>query len=170
VAGQVESWAFDNQEGGVEYRKNASVSLAPSTAGAWVADGNAKREAVWDFLGALIATQKHVVVVYPVPEVGWDVPAYNFSTYLQTGQVSSDVSTSYALYKRRNQFVIDMLDHQRLDGTVRIRPDEFFCQLGDGLRCMAQVGLQPYYYDSNHLASEGAKPIAQEIAKSFSAR
>jgi peptidoglycan/LPS O-acetylase OafA/YrhL len=169
VPGQVESGAFDNQEGGVEYRKSALGSLAPSTAGGWVKDGDAKRQAVWDFLGKLVATQKRVVVVYPVPEVGWDVPTYNFSTYLQTGKVYPDISTSYALYMRRNRFVIDTLDDQRLDATVRIRPDDFFCKHGDG-RCMAQVDWQPYYYDSNHLASEGARPIAQEIGKWFTVR
>ncbi len=170
VAGQVESWAFDNQEGGVEYRKNAVTSLAPSTTGAWVTDGDAKRQAVWGFLAKLLDTQKRVVVVYPVPEVGWDVPTYNFSTYLQTGKVQPDVSTSYALYKRRNRFVIDTLDDKRLDATVRVRPDDFLCKGGDEGRCMAQVDWRPYYYDSNHLASEGAKPIAQAVGKALTTR
>ena len=169
VPGQVESGAFDNEEGGVEYRKSALGSLAPSAAGGWVTDGDAKRQAVLGFLGKLVATHKRVVVVYPVPEVGWDVPTYNFSTYLQTGKVYPDISTSYALYMRRNRFVIDTLDEQRLDATVRIRPDDFFCKHGSG-RCMAQVDWQPYYYDSNHLASEGARPIAQEIGKWFTVR
>jgi peptidoglycan/LPS O-acetylase OafA/YrhL len=167
VTGQVESWAFDNQEGGIEYRKNASVNFARSPSGAWVTDGDAKRQAVWDSLSKLIETQKRVLVVYPVPEVGWDVPAYNFSTYLQTGKVNPDISTSYALYKQRNRFVIDTLDDKRLDAIVRIRPEYFFCKVGGGNRCMAQVAWRPYYYDSNHLASEGAKPIAQEVGRSF---
>jgi hypothetical protein len=167
VTGQVESWAFDNQEGGVEYRKSASVNFARSPSGDWVTDGDAKRQAVWDFFSKLVDTQKRVVVVYPVPEVGWDVPAYNFSTYLQTGKVNPDVSTSYALYKQRNRFVIDTLDDKRLNTTTRIRPDEFFCKGGDASRCKAQAAWKPYYYDSNHLSSEGARPIAQEVARSF---
>ncbi len=166
VAGEVDSWPFDNQEGGVEYRKNASVSLALTAAGAWATDADAKRQVVWGFLNKLIDTQKRVVVVYPVPEVGWDLPTYNFSTYLQTGKVNPDVSTSYALYMRRNRFVIDTLDDKRLDATVRVRPDDFFCNRGDG-RCLAQAAWQPYYYDSNHLATEGARPIAQAVGKSF---
>ena len=170
VANLVDSWAFDNQEGGVEYRKNVSVNLAPSVAGGWSADGTSKKQAVLGFLDKLVATQKRVLVVYPVPEVGWDVPAYNFSTYLQTGQVHPDVSTSYDLYKRRNRFVMDALDDKRLDAIVRIRPDDFFCKRGDASRCMAQVNWQPYYYDSNHLASEGARPIAQEVGKRLTVR
>ena len=111
-----------------------------------------------------------MLVVYPVPEVGWDVPAYNFSTYLQIGQVHPDVSTSYDLYKRRNRFVMDTLDDKRLDAIVRIRPDDFFCKVGDASRCMAQVNWQPHYYDSNHLASEGARPLAQEVGKLLTVR
>ena len=121
---------------------------------------------MWGFLTKLVDTQKSVVVVYPVPEVGWDLPTYNFSTYLQTGKVNPDVSTSYALYMRRNRFVIDTLDDKRLDASVRVRPDDFFCNRGDG-RCLAQAAWQPYYYDSNHLATEGARPIAQAVGKSF---
>jgi hypothetical protein len=170
VPNSVESWAFDNQEGGIEYRKNVSLNLAPSAAGGWSVDGESKKQAVWGFLDKLVATQKRVLVVYPVPEVGWDIPTYNFSTFLQTGKVHSEVSTSYDLYKRRNRFVMDALDDKRLDAIVRIRPDDFFCKVGDASRCMAQMNWQPYYYDSNHLASEGARPIAQEVGKRLTVR
>ena len=167
VAGLLEDSSFDNREGGVEYHKNPSAHYAPTDAGVWVTDGEWKRQAVWRFLQKLLATQKQVLVVYPVPEVGWDLPLYNFATYLQTGHVPSDVSTSRALYKTRNQFMLETLDDKRLDSIVRIRPEDFFCKVGDGQRCMAQVNWQPFYYDTNHLASAGAKPIAVAISQSL---
>jgi hypothetical protein len=74
------------------------------------------------------------------------------------------------LFKRRNRFVIDTLDDKRLDATVRVRPDDFLCKGDDGDRCMAQVDWKPYYYDSNHLASEGAKLIAQAVSKALTTR
>ena len=165
VVGLLKDSSFDNQEGGVEYHKNPSAHYAPTHAGEWVTDGEWKQQAVWGFLQKLLATQKQVLVVYPVPEVGWDLPLYNFSTYLQTGNVPSDVSTSRALYKTRNQFMLDTLNDKRLDPIVRIRPEDFFCNAGDGQRCMAQVSWQPFYYDSNHLSSAGAQPIAHEIGR-----
>lgn len=170
VAGLLEDSSFDNREGGIEYHKNPSASYAPTDAGVWVADGEWKRQAVWRFLQKLLTTQKQVLVVYPVPEVGWDLPLYNFSTYLQTGNVPSDVSTSRALYKTRNQFMLETLDDKRLDSIVRIRPEDFFCKVGDGQRCMAQVNWQPFYYDTNHLASAGAKPIAAAISQSLAGK
>lgn len=167
VVGLLNDSSFDNQEGGVEYHKNPSAHYAPTHAGEWVTDGEWKQQAVWGFLQKLLATQKQVLVVYPVPEVGWDLPLYNFSTYLQTGNVPSDVSTSRVLYRTRNQFMLDTLDDKRMDAIVRIRPEDFFCKVGDGQRCMAQVNWQPFYYDTNHLASAGAKPIAVAISQSL---
>jgi peptidoglycan/LPS O-acetylase OafA/YrhL len=170
VVGLLKDASFDNQEGGVEYHKNPSAHYAPTDAGVWVTDGEWKQQAVWRFLQKLLATQKQVLVVYPVPEVGWDLPLYNFSTYLQTGNVPSDVSTSRVLYRTRNQFMLDTLDDKRMDAIVRIRPEDFFCKVGDGQRCMAQVNWQPFYYDTNHLTSAGAKPIAAAISQSLAGK
>lgn len=166
VVGLLKDSSFDNQEGGVEHHKNPSTNYALTNTGEWVTDGEWKQQAVWGFLQKLLATQKQILVVYPVPEVGWDLPLYNFATYLQTGNVPSEVSTSRALYKTRNQFILDTLDDNRLDSIVRIRPEDFFCKVGDGQRCMAQVNWQPFYYDTNHLASAGARPIAAAISHS----
>lgn len=159
------TFTFDNQEGGVEMHKTPVENFAQNTAQQWVTDGDAKKEAVRKFLLRLQSSGKPIWVVDPIPEVGWDLPHYNFATYLQTGKVPADVSTSYALYKQRNRFVIEALDDAKLDGIQRIRPEDYFCKVGDGTRCMAQVNWQPYYYDSNHLASAGARPIAQEIVR-----
>ncbi len=160
--------SFNNQEGGIEYHKNPSLNYAPTQSGNWVIDGEWKKQAVLTLINKLIETQKQVLVVYPIPEVGWDLPRYNFATYLQTGEVKKDVSTSYALYKSRNQFIIETLNDQRLNKAIRIRPEEFFCHEEGDTRCLAQSKLHPYYYDSNHLASEGAKPIALEIGRKLS--
>jgi hypothetical protein len=160
--------SFDNQEGGIEYHKNPKLNYAPTQSGNWVIDGEWKKQAVLTLINKLIETQKQVLVVYPIPEVGWDLPRYNFATYLQTGEVKKDVSTSYALYKSRNQFIIETLNDQRLNKAIRIRPEEFFCHEEGDTRCLAQSKLHPYYYDSNHLASEGAKPIALEIGRKLS--
>lgn len=165
VDGLLPSFTFDNQEGGVEIHKNPVANFSQNAAQQWVTDGDAKKEAIWKFLLRLQSSGKPVWVVYPVPEVGWDLPRYNFATYLQTGKVPADVSTSYALYKQRNRFVIEVLDDLKLYGIQRIRPEDYFCKVGDGTRCMAQVNWQPYYYDSNHLASAGARPIAQEVGR-----
>jgi peptidoglycan/LPS O-acetylase OafA/YrhL len=165
VGGLLDAFTFDNQEGGVEMHKNPVSSFALNATQQWVTDGDAKKEAVWSFLRRLQSSGKPVWVVYPIPEVGWDLPLYNFATYLQTSKVPADVSTSYALYKQRNRFIIEALDDPTLRDIQRIRPEDYFCKVGDGTRCMAQVNWQPYYYDSNHLASAGARPIAQEVGR-----
>ncbi len=170
VAGVLEDASFDNQQGGVEYYKNPSSNFALTDAGEWSTHGEWKKQAVWAFLDKLIAVQKTVFLVYPVPEVGWDLPLYNFATYLQTGDVPRDVSTSRALYQNRNKFITETLDDPRLDAVERIRPEKYLCELGDKQRCFAQVDLKPFYYDSNHLSSEGAKPMSVAIGRTIAAR
>ena len=165
VAGLLDDSSFDNQEGGVEFHKNPALNMALIKDGEWTSDWRDKKKFVESLIHRLSGTGKKVFVIYPVPEIGWDLPRYNFATYLQTGQVKPQVSTSYALYKQRNQFITTLLDEPQFDEVIRIRPEDFFCKVGDGTRCFAQQNWQPYYYDSNHLASEGAKPIAQEIGR-----
>lgn len=165
VAGQVDRPVFDNGEGGVELQRGDDHNVAQTPQGVWTTSAQAKSQAIWHFLQRMHSTHKQVLVVYPIPEVGWDLPRYNFAIYLQTGDVPSEISTSYALYKKRNAFVIQTLDDAQAGPIVRIRPDEFLCHGGDGTRCMAQEKWQPYYYDHNHLASAGAKPIAQAIGR-----
>lgn len=168
VMGLVDDPAFDNGEGGVEYRKNPKLHYAYSAGDGWSTDGGAKRNAVWNFLDALVGTTKNVVAVYPVPEVGWDLPRYNFSTYLQEGSVKRDLSTSYERYLQRNRFILDVLEDKRAGQIFRVKPESFFCGNPDGMRCMIQRDGQAFYYDSNHLASEGARPLALEIGKILS--
>lgn len=165
VAGMIDRPVFDNGEGGVELQRGDDHNVAQTQQGEWTTSAEAKSQAIWRFLNRMNSTKKKVLVVYPIPEVGWDLPRYNFATYLQTGDVPSEISTSYALYKKRNAFVIQTLDDANAGPIVRIRPEEFLCQGGDGTRCMAQEKWQPYYYDHNHLASAGAKPIAQAIGR-----
>jgi hypothetical protein len=81
----LEDASFDNQQGGVEYHKNPASNFVLTDAGEWSTHGEWKKQAVWAFLGKLIAVQKPVFLVYPVPEVGWDLPLYNFATYLKLG-------------------------------------------------------------------------------------
>lgn len=164
IAGLIDDYVYDNGEGGVEF-KDPSPSYAASTHGTWSLGPDDKKRAVIQFLSALLETGKKVFVVYPIPEVGWDLPRYNFATYLKEGTVKSDISTSRAKYKERNQFILETLDDPALDRLIRVKPEKIFCQYQDGSRCMAQVSLEPFYYDSNHLSSAGARPIALEIGR-----
>lgn len=164
VLGEIDSFGFDNREGGVEFKPNIS-NFALDSNHDWSVDANGKKQAIHLLLSELSAATKSLIVVYPVPEVGWDLPRYNFTTYAKTGQVQSMVSTSYDLFKRRNGFSNRTLDAFSAPNLLRVKPENYFCNTYLQDRCVAQKDYVPFYYDTNHLSTAGAKPITDDIVK-----
>lgn len=164
IPNQIESFAYDNGEGGVEY-KDPSSNFARNQSGRLVIDANAKREAIVHFVQSLVNTNKQIFMVHPVPEVGWDIPRYNFANYMQSGTVSANISTSHERYTKRNAFITEALQAVEARNLVHIKPENLFCNNSMAGRCMAQIDHQPLYYDSNHLATAGAQPVALSIIK-----
>ncbi len=164
IPGVADEFFFDNQEGGVEFKPNIS-NFAQDENGQWTVSESAKRRALHNLLGSLSSPGKPMVLVYPVPEVGWDLPRYNFTTYRKTGQVQSEVSTSYELFKKRNSFVNHSLDEFNAPNLWRVNPEKYFCNTYSPNRCVAQHNHIPFYHDTNHLSLEGAKPLTDEITE-----
>jgi len=164
IPGEVEEFFFNNQEGGVEFKPNIS-NFAQDENGVWSVGGEGKKLAVHKLLNRFTSTGKPVILVYPVPEAGWDIPRYNFNTYAKTGAVQSTVSTSYELFKRRNSFSNRTLDQFQALNLIRIKPENYFCNTYLAGRCVAQHEYVPFYYDTNHLSTAGAKPITDDIVK-----
>jgi len=143
----LEGSAFDNGEGGVEdvppspYDAVEARELNSSEA-----DRRAAVPAAYaSGIGNLLALRRKVILVYPVPEVGWDVPRVMARRYLADGAVS-DLSTSMEVFERRNRATIVALDsigdHPDL---TRIRPDAILCDTFVPGRCAASVAGRPIY-------------------------
>jgi hypothetical protein len=164
IPGEFEEFFFNNQEGGVEFKPNIS-NFAQNDNGEWSVNAEGKKLAVHKLLKEFTSVGKRVVVLYPVPEAGWDIPRYNFTTYAKTGAVQSIVSTSYDLFKRRNGFSNRVLDEFKAPNLFRIRPENYFCNTYVANRCVAQKDFIPFYHDTNHLSTAGAKPLTDDIVK-----
>ena len=164
IPGEVEEFFFNNQEGGVEFKPNIS-NFAQEEDGQWTVSEPAKRRALHNMIGGFTSVGKKVVLVYPVPEAGWDIPRYNFTTYSKTGAVQSTVSTSYDLFKKRNAFSNRALDAFHAPNLLRVKPEQYFCNTYLADRCVAQHNYIPFYHDTNHLSSAGAKPLTDDIAQ-----
>ena len=161
-----EGQAFDNGEGGVEHGVD----------GIWVDVGVAevdrsrslpvRKKAIVDaFAGEvleLLSSGKRVVIVYPVPEVGWSVPEYAAKKFARTGDAS--VSTSYQVYLDRNLDVIMAFDGiGEREGLFRVRPHSKLCDSIVPGRCVAAVGGDVFYFDDDHLSNRGAWTFVGEI-------
>ena len=164
IPGEVEEFFFNNQEGGVEFKPNIS-NFAQDANGQWSVGVDGKQRALHNFLRFFTSTGKKVVLLYPVPEAGWDIPRYNFTTYAKTGAVQPMISTSYELFKSRNGFSNRTLNAFSSPNLVRVKPENYFCNTYLPERCVAQKDFVPFYYDTNHLSTAGAKPITDDIVK-----
>lgn len=159
---------FDNQEGGIEPFTGNRLSpprFVPS-------DANLKLygELYRAEIQKLIASGHRVLLVYQVPEVGWNVPQ-RLAREAQFGVVrSGPLSTSYEVYQRRTGEIHGQLSIlPNSPGLIRLRPNRLFCDPDVAQRCYAQRNGVPLYSDDDHLNSAGARLVAKEAERLLAA-
>ncbi len=163
---------FDNGQGGVERGvANSPViadqpALDPGEPGYDESLGALIKQTV----DGLLAARRRVVLVYPVPEVGWNVPAH-LASELQYGiDRPEPLSTSLEVFRRRAGTALDQLDRiGERPGLIRIRPDTLFCNNELPGRCIAERDGQPLYVDDDHVSSIGAEWLADRIVAGMKA-
>jgi peptidoglycan/LPS O-acetylase OafA/YrhL len=170
----MEGTRFDNKEGGKERGKKPHLDI--------VEDGtylyheqydhrNLIAQRYADSVEALLDAGKTVILIYPTPEAGWNVPDY-LTHHYQSGSYSrldkSVGSTSYDVFLQRNQRAISALDTIEPDkNLVRIYPGEIFCDAALKGRCITHEDGEIFYRDDDHLSSAGAKKIVRKILRQF---
>lgn len=164
----LEGTAFDNGEGGIEQGfeylwvdggvERADYTRSDAVRKAAVAESF--KQAIQD----LIKMGKTVFLVYPVPEVGWDVPSYAAKKILHSG--GSTVTTSYDVYVARNAAAMQALDSLgQHDKLIRIRPAKVLCNEPFPGRCNAVLNGVPLYYNDDHLSNVGARLLTEQITE-----
>jgi hypothetical protein len=117
-----------------------------------------------DPIERLIGAGKNVVVIYPVPEVGWDVPNYLGKAILYSDEIVSPLSTSYEAFLERSRRSYEQLDLLKPSSNmIRIYPEKLLCNQELIGRCVAERNGQPLYYDDDHLSAQGAIRLAEKV-------
>ena len=117
----------------------------------------------------LLNQNKKVILVYPVPEVGRNLPEYLTKVYIFNGVRIYNFTTDYNLYLKRNRLVLDTFDGLgERRNLIRIRSDLLFCDVGIKNRCATQFNGVPMYFDASHLSNTGARLVVDEIMKHIS--
>ena len=124
------------------------------------------KDGIRNLVQVLMANGKHVILVYPIPETGYNIPQ-TLALISRTGQNPADFTISRDVYVQRQWRAIRILEdlgHHKL--LTRIYPDRVFCR---GTRCMTVAHGSPLYFDSHHLSIPGAlmleQPIEQALAR-----
>lgn len=158
----LERRGVDNQEGGRESIKNITVVNENTEQLGYI---QALSRDYADSIQMLLENGYKVVLIYPVPEMGWNVPNYLVKKLHIHGELMpQDASTSHKLFQQRNARAYAALDaigeHKNL---VRIYPEKLFCDTFVEDRCAAHVDGKPLYSDDDHLSSYGSELVLEKI-------
>ncbi len=157
---------FDNTEGGVEKGGLVWVDLLERSESKW--DDHERRVRVIERIETSIrdlANHFNVVLVYPIPEAGWNVPSYGLKKIL-FDDGNATITTSYAAYIERTSYVNSLFDRLTLE-----IPNVFGAQVQKSLcnhetmRCLNADEYGIYYHDDDHMSNAGARLVAPIIVK-----
>ena len=167
VDGKIDELGFDNGEGGKE-EENYRNYVVLDSANNLVNGADAKASTIRKFIASFATLGAPVLILYPVPEVGWNIPDINFKNLVSTGAFPAVISTSAFRYEQRNAYVTEVLDSlANKPGVVGIKVSEIFCNNFIAGRCVAQFEGVPLYFDDDHLSTEGARLVIAEILRNL---
>jgi len=122
-----------------------------------------------------ISQNNTIILVYPIPEVGLDVPAILYSRILfnqkkiDLTDKNNWITTSYDIFKKRSTSTFALLDSINGKNVHRVYPHKFFCDNLIKDRCITHDEQDIFYSDNNHPSLKGAEIIndliIQEIEK-----
>tara|TARA_B110000902_G_scaffold227182_1_gene266325 strand:- start:1077 stop:2279 length:1203 start_codon:yes stop_codon:yes gene_type:complete len=156
---------FDNQEGGRETLGNLGSQISLLAVDASTTTTN---KVVISALFAESIKQlselSNLVIVYPIPEAGWNIPkAINATLNKKLTITNETLSTSSKLYDERNKPLIELFDSMQFS-LSRVFPKEIFCDTYVKERCVTILDLVPLYYDDDHLSKRGSELLTEAIA------
>ena len=117
----------------------------------------------------IIKKGHNVILVYPVPEMGFSVPKHLLKKIIKKTNKKDDaipiLSEGYEAYKERNELVFEILDSVQSPNIYRVYPHRVFCDKQIKDRCVANDQNDLFYFDDNHLSLKGSEFVVEEIMK-----
>lgn len=129
-----------------------------------------------EYINTVMELAQHghkVVIIYPIPEVGWHVlkelqKELGGLTPAETeAKLQADpITTSYRVFKQRTKSSFAILDQIKHPNVFRVYPHKLLCDTQIENRCITHNQETSYYRDEHHLSSSGAKPLIKLITNS----
>ncbi len=106
----------------------------------------------------ILATNRRVVIIGPLPEIGYDVPSANFIASRTGRDTNEMIAPSLEEYLTRNQKMFAILkEFEEKYGIQIVEPWKSLCQ---GDICRAVIDEIPLYRDDDHLSVFGSELLA----------
>ena len=149
---------FDNKEGGIE-------------GGRWVKkfkhsnNLNIKwQDSFKDSIEELSINKNiNVILLYPIPEVGFDIN--NKLKKINKFFSKTILDTSFNVFKERAKSSFELLDSIQGENIYRVYPHTFFCDKFIKDRCVTYDKKEIFYSDGDHPSLKGAEMINNLIIK-----
>jgi len=106
-----------------------------------------------------------LVILYPVPEQGFDVfqKLKRSAPFAANAEDLPTLSTDYNAFKKRVATSYTALDRVKGARVDRVYPEKIFCKKASGT-CIASEHERLYFATDNHVARLGGELIARQIA------
>ena len=119
-----------------------------------------------------ISKNNYVILIYPIPEVGWNVPReiinqYDKNLLFSKKKQIKNITTSYQVYKNRNKSSFDLLDSIQGNNIYRVYPHKLFCDTLIKSRCITHDDANIFYADGDHPSIKGAEIINELIIENI---
>ena len=155
---------FNNEEGGIEPRIFDSE---------YISNGYYKSiEESFNSEITKLSKKNFIILVYPIPEVGWNFPQKLFNELPKKISLKKDlfipknyITTSYQVYKNRTKSSFELLDSIQGENIYRVYPHTLFCDTLIKNRCVTHDDKNIFYDDDNHPSFKGAEMINDLIMK-----
>ncbi len=111
-------------------------------------------------LKKLIEQNNTIVLIYPIPEQGWNVPNRYFYGKANWGEA---VYYPHQVWKERvleSKLILDSIVSEKI---VRIYPEDIFCDSFVRNNCVGSFENDIFYSDDDHLSLVGANLLAKNI-------
>ncbi|CAD7023106.1 acyltransferase [Pseudorhizobium endolithicum] len=164
-AGYITGERFDNKEGGKE--SGGRIPMVP-------VDGSFEDEAdraaqvslgITHAIQELVDYGHRVVLIYPTPEVGWNVVstlakiAPKSKVLLERWIETGGITTSLQVFSERNREAYAVLDAVTGSNVVRVYPEKALCGTRIPERCVAHTDDSVFYSDDDHLTRSGVDQV-----------
>ncbi|MBF0137827.1 MAG: hypothetical protein H7833_09310 [Magnetococcus sp. DMHC-1] len=162
----LEGTSFDNQEGGIETNK-WHVKFRPIS-GNFSEDERKKQvgKSYLDIINKLLNADKKIILIYPIPEVGYHVAHTLYKIIMYNHQDKLlPLTTSYNVYNNRTTTIRKLFDPIDNNNIIRIYPSQIFCNSFMKDRCITHDNNLIFYVDEQHLTIHGANLVTNELAK-----
>ena len=120
----------------------------------------------------LAKNNNKVILIYPIPPVGWNVPNKLFQDIpkryikeIKKNFNENPITTSYKVYKDRTKESFEIFDQIQHKNIYRVYPHTVFCDNIIKDRCVTHDNKNIFYYDDDHLSSAGSSKVIELIMK-----